>query len=253
MAFAVFGPGSLYITRKDISNATPVNIGFAQEFSLDEAAETKELFGQNQYALVAARGTIKTTGKAKAAEISGLALNAAFHGSAGVFSSGQLLMAQNEPNTVPVTPGPYTVSVINAATFDTDLGVVYAANNIPLTNVGPGGSLTADGQYKQTAGVYTFFSGDQNAALLITYAYTKSGAGQTKIVTNQPIGTSPTFQLDYSTVLNGNHYYLRIFQCISSKLAQSFKLTDFVMPEVDFDVFANAAGQVYQASYADIG
>ena len=73
---AVFGPGSLYVTRNDIPNQTPVNIGYANEFSYDESADTKDLYGQNQYALVIARGTIKATGKMKAAVVSGLALNA---------------------------------------------------------------------------------------------------------------------------------------------------------------------------------
>jgi hypothetical protein len=42
MAFAVFGPGSLYVTRTDIVS-TPINIGYCQSFSLDETGETKQL------------------------------------------------------------------------------------------------------------------------------------------------------------------------------------------------------------------
>jgi len=246
MAFAVFGPGSLYVTRTDLTNQTPVNIGYSNEFSLDLSGETKELYGQNQYPLAVARGTIKATGKAKAAVMSGLALNAVFH--AGTFTSGQLRMAQNEAGTVPTTP--FTITVANSATFDTDLGVVNASTGIPMTKVA---SAPATGQYSVSAGVYTFASADTTKAVLISYAYTLAGSGQKQTIINQPIGTTPTFQLDYVTSLNGNPYYLRIFAAVAAKLTQQFKLTDFMMPEIDFGIFANAAGNVYQASYADLG
>jgi hypothetical protein len=245
--FAVFGPGALYLTRVDIANATPINIGYANEFSLDETGETKELYGQLQYPLAAARGTIKATGKAKAAVVSGIAINAAFHGAS--FSAGQLLMAQSEAGSIPSATA-YTVTVANEATFDTDLGVVYAANGLPLQKVS--GAPTAAGQYSVSAGVYTFYSADAGLGVLITYAYTKTGSGQTKLVTAQLIGASPVFQLDYATSWNNNPYYLRIFRCIASKLSQSFKLSDYMMPELDFSVFADPAGRVYEASYPSV-
>lgn len=112
---AVFGPGSLYVTRNDIAGQTPVNIGYAQEFSYDESAESKELYGQNQYPLVIARGTIKATGKMKAAVVSGLALNAVFNGQQ--FQTGQLLMSQAEPHTIPA-------GVTHPTTADTASGSV---------------------------------------------------------------------------------------------------------------------------------
>jgi hypothetical protein len=75
----------------------------------------------------------------------------------------------------------------------------------------------------------------------------------TPVVTNQAIGTNPTFQLDYSTTLQGNAYYARFYACIAEKLTRAHKLTDFMMPEIDFGFFANGAGNVYKASYADQG
>jgi hypothetical protein len=253
MAFAIFGPGSLYLTRTDVANSTPVNIGYVQEFSLDEAAETKDLFGQNQYPLVSARGTIKITGKAKAAELSGIAVNNCYHGQSN-FSSGQLQMASSPSTAIPTTPFQITPTVPGSGTWTTDLGVINAATGLPFQKVASGPTT---GQYSVAAGVYTFAAADDSGgnaySVIITFAYTTTGSGQTMIVTNQLIGTTPLFQLDYATTLNGNPYYLRLFQCIASKLGQSFKLTDFMMPEIDFSVFANAAGQVYEASYPQIG
>ncbi|MGH6967575.1 MAG: hypothetical protein ACREEN_00525 [Stellaceae bacterium] len=73
----LFGPGTLTIKRTDVANSTPVNVGFCNEFSYELAGETKQLYGQNQLPLLAARGTVKATGKIKMATISGIALNSA--------------------------------------------------------------------------------------------------------------------------------------------------------------------------------
>ena len=244
MAYAVFGPGSIYITRTDVANSTPVNVGFAQEFSYDEAAENKSLYGQNQYPLVTARGTVKATGKMKAAEVSGIALNSAMWGNS--FVSGQLKLAQNEA----FTASSNTYTPINSGTFDTDLGVLYSTTGLPLGKVASG---PIKGQYAISAGTIVLSASDSGAALLATYAYTTTGTGQTLVVTNQAIGVNPTFQLDYSTTLQGSAYYIRFYSCIAAKLTRAHKLTDFMMPEIDFDFFANSAGNVYKVSFADQG
>src|SRR5260221_6765953 len=72
---AVFGPGILIATRTDLTTPAPINIGFAQEFSIEVAGTTKQLYGQKQFPLVAARGTIKASGKFKAAVVSGICMN----------------------------------------------------------------------------------------------------------------------------------------------------------------------------------
>lgn len=248
---AVFGPGSLYIQRIDIANQTPVNVGYCQEFSYDEAGETKELYGQRQYPLVVARGTIKATGKIKAAVLSGIALNAVFNG--GTFSVGQLLMAQQVPELIPTTPFQVTPAIPGGGVFDKDLGVLYADTGLPLQRVA---SSPTVGQYSvvETTGVYTFAAADQagDPNVLITFAYTLSTGGQTLTVTNQNIGTTPAFQIDYSTSLYGAPYYVRMFACVSNKLTRAHKLTDFTMPEIDFGFFALANNKVYEVSYPQV-
>lgn len=252
MSFSVFGPGAAYITRTDIANGTPVNIGFAQELSIDVSYGTKELYGQNQYALDVARGTAKTSGKMKAAQISGIALNAAFFGQS--FSSGILsaVLAENHP--VPATPFQVTVAPPSSGTFDTDLGVVNHATGIPMTKVASGPTA---GQYSVSgAGVYLFASADNVSGVTadISFAYVATSAvAQKLVVTNQLIGVTPTFQLDYVSTHLGKPYYVRLFQCISSKLTQQFKLEDYMVPELDFAFFANAAGSVMTVGFPDVG
>src|SRR5271170_5935522 len=93
----LFGPGILFLTRTDIANGTPYNVGFVNEFSYDFSFETKELYGQNQFALLAARGTAKATGKIKAAAMSGNALNSLLLG--GTWTAGTQYDLAISPST----------------------------------------------------------------------------------------------------------------------------------------------------------
>ena len=245
----LFGPGILWLTRTDIANGTPYNVGFVNEFSFDFSFETKQLYGQNQFALLAARGTAKTTGKIKAATLSGNALNSLLIG--GTWTAGTQYDAASSPSTaIPATPFTITPTVPSTGTFYKDLGVVNAATLEPFTQVA---SAPIAGQYSHTAGVYTFASADNvsNISVIISFAYSyTTAAGQSQIVQNSLIGTTPTFALDYKSVLYGATYYMSIFQCIGGKASMGFKLTDFMMPEYDFEFFANAAQQIALISVA---
>ncbi|WP_182180529.1 hypothetical protein [Methylobacterium radiotolerans] len=242
-----FGSGVLIGTRTDIANATPVNFGLVQEVTMDETATIKELYGQQQHPLAIARGTIKTTGKAKVARISGLAMASLFYGVTPV--PGQVMTAFGESGTIPAG-APYTVSVANAATAADDLGVLNALTGLPFTKVA---SAPAAGQYSVAGGVYTFAAADQGKLLLLNYTYALTGSGQHFTVTNQLLGTTPTFAAQFYTTFQGNAVNVRFNNCTSSKLGFGTKLEDFVMPEFDFSVFADAAGNVATWSFGDVG
>lgn len=240
-----FGSGVLLGTRTDIANATPVNFGLVQEVTVEETASIKELYGQYQRPLAAARGTIKTTGKAKVARISGLAFANLFYGVTPL--AGQLATSFAEAGAVAATT-PFTVTVANAATFVNDDGVLYATTGLPLTKVA---SAPTAGQYSVASGVYTFNSSDAGKAVLTSYTYTISGAGQKFTVANQLLGTTPTFQALFYTSFQGQAISLQLNNCTSTKLSFQTKLEDFVMPEFDFSCFADASGNVMTWSFAE--
>lgn len=229
--------------RTDLANGTPVNIGRANEFQLDQQFTKKELYGQNQFPLFIARGNAKFTAKAKAAVISGIALNSAFFGM--TLAAGQQATALSESGTV--ASAAYTVA--NHSTFVADLGVVYAATGLPLAYVP---SSPAAGQYTQSAGVYGFNAGDNGKAIFVTYTYTVAGSGQQLTLTNPMLGVTPTFQLWYYTSTNGVPLNLQLYSCVSDKLSLAFKLEDFMMPELSFSCFANAAGNVGLYSFGEV-
>ena len=249
MSFAVFGPGVLIVTRTDTAVPVPANIGYCNELQLDLSGTTKQLYGQNQLPLVAARGTIKLTGKLKAAVVSGIALNAAFFGS--TFAAGKNNYYLNEPHT----PVSTTQAVTNVTGGITDLGVYYAASGLPLQRVAPGSEATGKYSVVASTGVYTFAVADE-VALLFNYTnFNAAGGGQQLQVTNQIIGSAPTFQMDYYTSLSqptAKPFSVRLFACVSSKLSMGFKLEDFMMPNLDFDIFANPAGQVMNIDFPEI-
>ena len=241
-----FGSGVLIGTRTDIANVTPINFGLVQEVTIDQSASLKEIYGQYQYPLAGARGTIKTTGKAKVARISGMAFANLYYGIAP--ASGQLATSFAEAGSVPAS-SPYTVTVANSSTFASDEGVVYAATGLPLTKVA---SSPSAGQYSVAAGVYTFNSADEGKAVLSTYSYTISSSGQKIAVANSLIGTTPTFQALFYTTFQGQAITLQLNNCVSSKLSFGTKLEDFVMPEFDFSCFADSSGNVMTWSFAEV-
>lgn len=133
----------------------------------------------------------------------------------------------------------------NAATFATDLGVYYAATGLPLTLVAGG---PAAGQYTVTsAGVYSFNSADAGVAVLLNYNYTAT-TGSTIAVNNLIMGTTPKFMAVFNQTYEGHTLELTLYSCVSSKLTLPTKLDDYVINEMDFMAYANAAGQVASLS-----
>lgn len=245
-----FGSGVLIGKRTDLADQTPINFGLVQEVTLDLSFDTKELYGQYQLPVAIARGKGKFTGKAKMANISGLALGTLFFGINP--AAGQVATIFGEgPTAIPVTP--FTLTVANGATWTKDLGVVNAATGLPLTLV----TAAPDaGQYSVAAGgIYTFSSADNVAGVevLISYNYTISATGQKIVQVNALLGTTPTFEANLYTTFQGKPLTVQLPNCVSSKLAMATKLDDFLIPEMDFDIFADAAGNIGTWSFADAG
>ena len=240
----IFGSGVLIGTPQ---GGTPINFGLVQEVSLNIATTTKPLYGQNNFPLAIGAGTRKMSGKAKLARISGMALGTLFF---GVTPSAGGQQTQFGEAAVAPSSAPYSYTSVNHATFVADQGVVYAASGLPLKLVSASPST---GQYSVAAGVYSFAAGDAGAALLISYSYTAAGAGESFAVTSQLIGPSITFSANLfaSDPTTGKQFSVLLYNCVAEKLALGTKLEDFVVPEMDFQCFANAAGQVCQFNFGD--
>src|SRR5271163_3909470 len=121
-----FGSGAIWGERTDVtgSGIGPQQFGVLQDIQIDFDWSDKELYGQLQFPVAIARGQGKITGKAKFAQILGLLYSDLFWGLTP--ATGQFAVAENEPDTVPGV-STYTITVTNAANYNDDLGVIYAA------------------------------------------------------------------------------------------------------------------------------
>lgn len=250
-----FGSGFVYGIPLAGTNLTPVLLGTLQDCSYDISSSLKELYGQLQFAAAVGRGPAKFTGKAKIGAFSAEMWNTFFFGpgsdgSATPTGVGAIQAIDKEVGS-PTTHA-YVFANTASGTFDTDLGVYYTVTGLKLTKVASGPAI---GQYSVNTGTgtWTFASGDTaaNAAGGITVAYTWLPTTTTTLIQSInnnafPMGSAPSFEIvhhvPYAT--GGTDVIVKIYAAISSKLSFGFKNTDFTIPDMDFSMFANAAGKV---------
>jgi hypothetical protein len=237
-----FGAGALWGERTDTtgSGIGPRQFGVLQDIQIDFDWTNKELYGQYQFPVAIARGQGKITGKAKFAQISGLLYSDLFFGASP--ATGQFAVAQSEAATVPSTPS-YAATVVNAASYNDDLGVVYAATGKRFNRVT---TPAASGQYSVDVaiGTYTFAAADAGAAALISYTYNVTTIGSKVTLTNQLSGQTPTFKATFYTTYGGSGTALRLNACVASKLSMPTKIDDWILQEFDFSAFADASGTI---------
>jgi hypothetical protein len=245
----VFGSGVLTGTQLNVAPPTPINFGLVQKVSVDTSVSVKELYGQYAFPVAVGSGTRKVQCKASLARFSGQALGRLFYNQAP--SSGSTISQFAEVHGVPAS-SPYTVTVTNATHFVADQGVVYASTGLPLIAVA---TVSAAGQYSVNAatGVYTFYSGDSTANVLISYTYTNSSQGESLAIANPLIGPTSTFTATlFATDPTTNaQFSVTLNQCVASKFSFDTNIEDFSKPDFEFQAFANAAGQVMTFNFGD--
>ena len=233
-----FGAGTLYGKSLTNTPATPIRFGALQDVSIDFQFTTKELFGSYQFPLAIGRGTGKISGKANFAQFNAQAFNDLFFGLSNP-STGELQTAVAEAKTVTAN----TVTVTHNTTFVRDLGIVYATTGLPLSRV-TSGPLTGNYSCNESTGVYTFNSGDNNAAVNVSYNWTDAANGKQISISNQLLGNAPQFLGVFTNTFQGKQMTLVLNACMSSKLTLATKLEDFTIPAFDFQAFADSANNV---------
>lgn len=240
MAQYLFGTGQLYTTP--VGGGAPLRIGALQDVSVEFSGDTKMLHGQYQFPLDVARGKTKIEGKIGSGNIDVAAFNSIFFGETVTLNS-EVKQIFSEAASVPATPGPYTVTVANGATFYQDLGVYDAVTGLPLKQVA---AAPASGQYSVTAlGVYTFNSAQEGDAMLFNYMYTAatSGAG-TMQINNQLMGATPKFRLIASQVYNGKTFTICLNSIVADKLSLPLKQDDYAISEFGYQAQADDSNKV---------
>ncbi|AYJ86201.1 hypothetical protein D3Y57_09785 [Sphingomonas paeninsulae] len=246
MAQYNFGAGALWGTPTTdafgaiIAVPTPQLLATTQDVSIDISGDIKTLYGQNQFPVAAGRGKGKISGKVKYGQFNGAVLNALYFGQ--TMTSALLAdYADVTGSVIPATPFTITPTPPSTGAWSVDLGVRNAQGN-PMTRVA---SAPTTGQYSVTAGAYLFATADTGQTVFISYQYTATSTiAKTSLVQNIAMGSAPTFRCDFFNQLGGNGLSLTLYSCISSKLSIATKIDDFLIPELDFEAFADSAGRV---------
>jgi hypothetical protein len=229
------------------ANPTPVKFGVLKECSIDVGFTIKELRGAYMFPVDVARAAGKIGLKIKNAQIDGSIFAAVLAGSTS--ATGQTKGVENEAGVIPSTP--FTITVVNGATFTMDLGVVNFTSGKLMTRVA---SAPATGQYSvnTTTGVYTFATADATNSVGISYSYTVAGAaGTTLTYKNQLMGSGTVFGVTIFNSFRGKDLGLRFPAVTLSKLALPFKSEDYTEQDLDGDAFADDAGNIlYEYSAA---
>jgi hypothetical protein len=242
----IFGAGNLYGIDRSVAVPTPVKFGILQEVAVEIALTKKELHGQNIFADAVGVSEGKVTCKAKLAKLSADLMGGLFFGSTPAV--GQVVPIVGEAGTIPATPGPYTLTVANGATFHTNLGVVFGKNNLatdgqPLKRVA---ATPATGEYSlvDATGVFTFAAADEGLKVKFDYLYTSALVGKTLTLVNVEAGTTPSFKAILSGIHDGEKVVLVLNKCVSDKLTLPTKRGDFTIQEMDFSAQVDEADEL---------
>lgn len=242
--FEFVGLGHMYINPiagNQAPNPTAMGILGLQSASVDIDQKFAELKGANKGPDDVAPTDMTIKGKIEMARMDTDLFNQVYF--AETPATNAPIIVPDEAHSVPAST-PFTVTVTGSATWTKDLGVRYA-NGQPFLKVA---SVTAVGQYSVAAGVYTFFSGDASASVLISYEKT-STAGTLLTVHNQKIGYGPIVEVfmweDYSSVLNqSTNNGIHLFACRFGKLSHAMKRDNYVMSSFELEAFPNPNANV---------
>lgn len=246
MSQYMFGTGQLF--AMPVGGGAPLRFGALQDVSVEFNGDIKQLFGQYQFALATARGKTKIEWKAGSGNIDVTAFNTVFFNQT-VETGDQLKQVFNETGTVPAM-STYTVTVAHGADFVMDLGVYNATTGLPLTQVA---ASPAAGQYTvSSAGVYTFNSAQASTAMLFNYLWEDAATGGSLEITNQLMGSAPTFQLVLSQLYDAKYFTLILYAATAEKLSMPLKQDDFMVPEISGQAFADSANRVARVTTTSI-
>lgn len=247
-----FGSGFLFALPVSVSGGgtfvgSPIQAATLQDIDITIDASIKELRGNLQFPDDTAISDKKITFKIGTGRFDINAWNNTYFADPVTSGSG----GSNPGGGVPVVNEAATLSgtsytVVQAANFTQDMGVVYAATGQRFSRVTSGPTV---GQYSVNTGtgVYTFSSSDNTASILVSYRY-KVATGSLLKIQSHVQGYGPTFELlcaqPYQELTVNVPNYLDLYACKASKLTMPFKRADYEISDIEGQAFANSAGYI---------
>ena len=240
-----FGVGNVIGKRTDVSGTQVAFFGVTQEWSLDIDQKLVTLLGQYKDPVDVAPGERMVTGKLKFARLQASTFGNLALGNAPISAAGFDMIGPENHSAIGAT----TFVISNGGTFTEDFGLYYHATGTALV---PVTTAPSAGQYIPGAtgvGQYTINASDESVTGGIDAFYQVSTTNLFEIDVNQALmGTGPVLELDMSVPyavqgvtkkLNFQLYAARI-----GKTTMSLKNTGYLVPEMDFTLFTNGAGNL---------
>jgi hypothetical protein len=222
-----FGSGRLFLV--DGTNAREV--GILKDVSVDFSSTQKELRGTRTYAIAIATSGQKISGKAASGVFSGALISSILG----------LTVASGQTKTYEYSVAAAASVVVtppSSGTFYKDLGV-EDANGLPMTyNSG----TPAVGEYKQSAGTYTF-NVAQTGTLKINYAYSVA-TGKTASIANNVQAAPTSYQLILSEDYGSAQFGIELYSVVIPKISMGMKMEDFTETSIEFEAIATSTNTV---------
>lgn len=226
------------------TNPTPTQLKVMQEGSLEFKGELKKLFGQNQFAVVTARGKIDATAKLKM-------------GAMDVNDINQIYFAQTVTpgGSVPSAPETHTTAASITPTAGSglgitlDRGVLNGDTGVSMVRVA---SAPTVGQYtftpattggSPTAASYTFNASETASKVILSFNVTVT-SGSTLTINSQAMGYAPVCRLELENAFRGSVEYWILNSVTLGTFSRPTKQDDFWVSDVDISINADAAGTV---------
>jgi hypothetical protein len=245
MPYYQFGVGFLFASPKGGNLPAPTYpqfIGTIQNADVEFSRTNKELRGQNQLPDDVAPGDEKITFKSEFGRIDVDVYNNVMFGE--TIATGVTAFSNIEQHSVPANT-PYTVTITppNTGVFAADYGVMYLNGLVPLKAVGTAPAAVGTYEVNLATGVYTFYSGDASAQVVISYSYTLT-TGRTLTHINHLQGYGPYFELLLGMPYQGTNM-LRLRRCRCSKTGAPLKRSDYMLSAFEGDAYPDATGAAF--------
>lgn len=241
-----FGAGNLYAKRTDVTGQQVSFFATVQDWSVDLDQKLVSLIGQNKFPVDIAPSEASIKGKIKQARVQSFMINNTLLGQTVTSASG-FDVAVNENHSSLTTT---TFAVTNGATFLEDLGIIYHGTGIAFlpTTATPSAGYYIPGT-AGNSGVYTIAVADETVAggIDVSYTYSVTTMFQTSIAQTL-MGTGPQFELigkvPYTVQGVAKTFNMKWNAARATKITFAFKNVAYMIPEFDYEAFADASGNV---------
>lgn len=224
----IVGAGKVFaIPPSTATDPSPFQFLEVPEITLDVKQDTKDVYGEDQDALITFNTRRTISGKLKQPFIQASALARVLQST--LVQGGKVLHV--DESTGAISGATYTVQ--HPTGFE--LLTVKDDNGDTMTKVT---TVTAAGQYSVTSGgVFTFHTSANGKTFLVSYAETNS-TGWKLPIDSKAMGLTPQFKLIFGGQTVDAIDYVAEFNSVTFPgLNLPFKAEDTVMPDIDFKVF----------------